>query len=104
MKRLSTVVAVGIVVLLTAAVVFGSEQGRNGTYESKIYGPIEKLPKGLLGTWVVKGREVLVTKETEIWEKHGKAAVGAYVEVEGSVSGKTFTVREVKIKKDAKLQ
>lgn len=110
MKGISAVLTVAVVFVLTTGTVFGSDyekregsrNERSEAYESKIYGTVEKLPAGLLGTWVVKGREVLVTKETVIKEKYGKIDVGSYVEVEGKVSGKTFTAREIEIKRDRK--
>lgn len=75
------------------------EYRESGDYESKIYGVVEKLPLGELGIWIVNGREIVVTRDTRIKEKHGKAEAGAYVEVEGSVTGKTFTAYEVEVKR-----
>jgi len=50
----------------------------------KFYGTIESLPAGgLIGTWVVSGRTVVVSATTKIEAKYGQPAVGAYVEVEG---------------------
>jgi len=72
---------------------------RGGDYESKIYGTVEKLPQGEVGTWVVNGREIVVTKDTRIKEKHGKAEAGAYVEVEGNAAGNTFTAYEIEVKR-----
>lgn len=47
-------------------------------------GVIDKLPEsGLIGEWVVSGRKVQVTADTEIDQEHGAAAVGAYVQVKG---------------------
>jgi len=75
------------------------EYHERGDYESRIYGLIEKLPQDRVGAWVVNGREIVVTKDSWIREKHGKAEVGAYVEVEGNVTGKAFTAYEVKVKR-----
>ncbi len=72
---------------------------RQSGSESKIYGIVEKTPRGEIGTWIVSGREIVVTKDTRIKEKHGKAEAGAYVEVEGIADGKTFTAYEVKVKR-----
>jgi hypothetical protein len=107
MKTLSAVLAVGLALVLTTGTVLASEYERRGgkeyerheRYESKIYGTVEKLPKGFVGTWVVNGKEVLVTKDTFIEEEHGKAAVGAYVEVKGSYDGKTFHAYKIEIKR-----
>lgn len=66
-----------------------------------IYGTIESLPKGLLGTWVVNGKEILVMKETVITGKNGKPEIGAPVQVQGTVLGETFTVSRIEIKQDS---
>lgn len=70
----------------------------HGENESKISGKVEKLPQDLIGTWVVEGKEIVVTKDTVIKEDHGKPAVGVYVEVEGYYTEKTFTARKIEIK------
>jgi hypothetical protein len=75
------------------------DKHQDNEYESKIYGIVEKLPQDLVGAWVVNKREIAVTKDTRIREKHGKVEVGAYVEVEGNIIGKTFTAYEVKVKR-----
>jgi hypothetical protein len=72
---------------------------RAGSYESRFYGTVEKAPRGNIGTWVVNKRDIAVTKETRIIEKHGKAAAGAYVEVEGSNTGKNFTAFKIEVKR-----
>lgn len=107
MKIGAVVLTTALVVLLTTGVASGSEREHRGTgeqeqverHESKIYGTVEKLPEGRIGAWVVKGRHVRVTKDTVIKEKHGKAEVGAYVEVEGSVVDKTLNAYEIEVKK-----
>ena len=75
------------------------ESRESGAYESKIYGIVEKLPPDGAGTWVVNGREIVVTKDTRIKEKHGRVEVGTYVEVEGNVTGRTFMAYEVEVKR-----
>lgn len=107
MKTLSAVLAMGLAIVLTTGTASaseyerreGREHKRHERYESKIYGTVEKLPKGFIGTWVVNGKEVLVTKDTFIEEEHGKAAVGAYVEVKGSYDGKIFTAYKIEVKR-----
>ncbi len=49
----------------------------------KFYGTVQSLPAGLIGTWMVDGRTVNVTPGTQIKQKRGPAAVGAFVEVKG---------------------
>ncbi|MBI5056820.1 MAG: hypothetical protein HZB61_09425 [Nitrospirae bacterium] len=106
MKVLSAVLSIGLIVALTAGVVFGSnddeEHKHHKRYESKLYGTIEELPKGLIGTWIVNGREILVTSDTLIEEDHGKAETGAYIEVKGGHEGKGFSADKIEIKKARK--
>lgn len=107
MKNFITIVALGLFVALAAGVTFASEHGRHegkeaGQYESTIYGTVRSLPSGMIGVWNVNGREVNVTKATTIKEKHGKAEVGAYVEVEGVFSGKVLNAHKVEVKRDGK--
>jgi hypothetical protein len=101
------IVLIGSLVL-TALLIgagFASDSGRSGKksghseqHESKIYGTVEKLSQEVPGAWIVDGKEILVTKDTFIKEDHGRPAVGAYVEVEGSYSGSTFIARKIEIK------
>ncbi|MDH4319799.1 MAG: DUF5666 domain-containing protein, partial [Desulfobulbaceae bacterium] len=66
---------------------------------AKFYGTIQEMPaKGLAGAWRIDDRVVLVTANTEIKEKYGRATVGAHVEVEGNFTGTTFTVYDMEIK------
>ncbi len=107
MKIVSTILAVGAVLLLTVATVFSSEYERQegkeykhlGGVESKFYGAVERIPEGTVGTWVVNGREILVTRDTKVEEEYGRAEVSAYVEVEGGYSGRTFIAREIEVKR-----
>ena len=58
--------------------------GGDGRDEFK--GMIESLPAGgLVGDWKVKGRTVHVTAATLIDQEHGRIAVGAVVEVSGTL-------------------
>lgn len=75
------------------------EGGHAGKYESKLYGTIERLPRDLLGAWIVNGREIAVSKETRIKTKHGRPETGAYVEIEGRNTGTVFTASEIKVKR-----
>lgn len=69
-----------------------------GEITAKMHGTIEKLPKdGLIGTWVVKGKNVHVTKETHIDERHGKVGVGVFIEVEGNTKGKEIDAYEIEV-------
>ena len=72
---------------------------RSGKEGQKIYGTIEKIPAGNDGLWMVNGKEVLVTRDTVIREKHGKAVVGAYVEVEGIYSDNALSASKIEVKR-----
>ncbi len=106
MKRFIGLLTV-LIMISAAGPIFGgererhgvSESGHQGEYESKIYGTIRKLPAGMIGLWDVNGREVSVTNATYIKEKHGRAEVGAYVEIEGNYSGRTFVASKIEVKR-----
>lgn len=107
MKTVTAVLAAGVALIVMTGTTLGSEhERREGTgyerhkrYESKRYGTVDKIPGAGLGIWIINGKEVLVTKDTFIKEEHGKAAVGAYVEVTGGTDGKTFHASEIEIKR-----
>lgn len=50
--------------------------------DEEFYGVVESRPKTDVGQWVVGGRKLDVTKDTELEEEHGPLVVGACVEVE----------------------
>lgn len=110
MKTLITTVAMGLyMVLATGAVFAGGDEHRDGRkheradrYESKIYGTVRSLPSGIIGIWNVNGRNINVTQSTIVKEKHGKAAVGAYVEVEGNFDGDLLNAFSVEVKRDSR--
>jgi hypothetical protein len=105
-----SVITALMLVLVFSAVSFASENEygerhgyerseRQDNYPGKFYGTVERMPEtGWKGIWIINGREVLVTNSTKIEEEYGKAAAGAYVEVEGNYSGKTFTAYEIEVK------
>jgi hypothetical protein len=76
--------------------------GSPAAMANMMHGTIESLPKGLLGTWVVSGKEILVLKETIITGKNGNPEIGANVEVQGAVSGETLTASRIVIKQNSK--
>lgn len=63
-------------------------------------GAIQALPStGLIGDWTISGRKVRVTNTTRINQERGAPAVGAIVEIEGTMDSAgliTATVIEVK--------
>lgn len=50
--------------------------------DDDFYGVIESRPVGKVGTWVVGGRSIEVTDETDLDVDNGPLEVGACVEVE----------------------
>lgn len=108
MKTLIITMVMGLNMALATAAAFASGGERHDSrnhdeqYESKVYGTIKSLPNGAIGTWNVNGRDVVVTNSTFIKEKHGKAEVGAYVEVEGMSSGNALTARKIEVKRSGR--
>ncbi|HEX9022513.1 MAG TPA: DUF5666 domain-containing protein [Geobacteraceae bacterium] len=74
-------------------------EDRPASYESRIYGTVEKMPPERVGLWVVGRRDIIVTKETKIVERHGKVEVGAYVEVKGNNTGRRFSASRMEVKR-----
>jgi Domain of unknown function (DUF5666) len=73
MRTVAIFILIGI--LLSVGIAFAQQ---------KFYGVGQTVPEqGYVGLWNIDGKTVNVTKNTKIKEKHGKLAVGAYVEVEG---------------------
>lgn len=66
----------------------------------KISGRIEKLPNPIKpGEWVVSGRTVVVSQQTTIDEKDGKAMIGSIVETTGSYgSDRKFNATSIVVK------
>lgn len=56
-----------------------------GDGRDELKGAIDSLPTGLIGDWKVAGRTVHVTAATRINTEHGMPAVGAFVEVSGTL-------------------
>ena len=109
-RTIAALMALGLIMALTAGPALSSsregdeatEHRGTGKSESKFYGTVQKIPADRLGTWVVNSREIMVTKETRIKEEYGSAAEGAYVEVEGNNTGKTFTAYKIEVKRAKK--
>jgi hypothetical protein len=93
---LSSTAAVILLILGTGA--WAGDHGHRHGEDARIYGIIDKRPQDNVGVWTVNGRDVVVTENTRIKERHGKAEQGAYIEVEGSTEGKTFSAREIEVK------
>lgn len=79
-----------------------SESHGSAKSESKFYGTVQNIPADRIGSWTVNGREIKVTPATRIKEEYGAAVTGAYVEVEGSNTGKVFTAVKIEVKRAKK--
>ena len=77
----------------------GKEQCEEDKVGSRFYGTVQKIPAGRCGAWIVNDRQILVARETKIVEGYGSAVVGAYVEVEGYNTGKSFNACKVEVKR-----
>jgi len=106
-RAAAALLALGILTAVTAGPALSSgregaesyEHRGEGRSESKFYGTVQKIPQDRVGTWIVDGREISVSKDTRIKEEYGAAVEGAYVEVEGDNTGKTFTARKIEVKR-----
>jgi hypothetical protein len=63
----------------------GGNGGGNGSGEAKFKGTIESFPTGFVGDWRIGGRTIHVTASTRIETNDGPVAIGAFVEVEGTL-------------------
>ncbi|MEW6054394.1 MAG: DUF5666 domain-containing protein [Nitrospirota bacterium] len=105
MKNISKILVSWILFALFAVTAVASESDEtrsHDSYPAKFYGVIEKMPgRSWKGIWVVNGREILVTDQTKIEEKYGKAEAGAYIEVEGNYLDETFTAYEIEVRRES---
>ncbi|HQR31371.1 MAG TPA: DUF5666 domain-containing protein [Blastocatellia bacterium] len=75
----------------------------------RFFGSLTKLPdvsiqigNGRAGDWIVGGKTVHVEPRTRINEEHGRAAVGAYLEVEGNQRADgSVDAAEITVERDA---
>lgn len=63
----------------------GSGSGGDNQNEANFKGTIQSFPAGFVGNWTVGGRTIHVTAATKIETEFGPVAVGAFVEVKGTV-------------------
>jgi len=70
-------------------------------YYAKYYGFIKSTPSTQkIGIWTVEQRKIIVTRQTEIDEKFGRAEAGAYVEVEGEYIDDRFIAYEIEVMRE----
>ena len=94
MKKIISFLLAGTLVLVGLQMAIAS----NGHYEknhSEIYGTVDQMPTDLIGTWIINGRTVEVTSQTQIEQEYGKIKVGSLVEVEGRTDGNIFHATEL---------
>ncbi len=74
----------------------GGSDDRGGT---QFKGTIESFPPQFIGDWMIGGRTVRVTAQTKIEQEFGPVAVGAFVEVKGSMqSDGVFVASKIEVK------
>ena len=89
MLKVATLIVIGIFLLGMG----------HASAKQEFYGIVQAMPeKGYVGQWNVDDKTVHVTEDTKIEEKHGKLAVGAYVEVEGVTFEGKFIASEIETK------
>jgi hypothetical protein len=77
-----------------------ADEHRGRLSSAKFYGIVDALPQNtILGTWLINGRQVAVTRGTEIEQKRARLAPGVYVKVEGYHSGSVFVAEEIEVKR-----
>jgi hypothetical protein len=104
---LSSVLAAALLVILTTGLASAGTQKAQGsrTYaeasrsEIKMYGIVQKIPEGLIGKWTINDKEIVVTKNTHIKEKYGKAEAGAFVAVEAAYNGSAIIAEKIEVKR-----
>jgi len=67
--------------------------------DQEFYGKVQKLPAdGYIGEWIIDGKVVQVTRDTDLDFEHGPAEVGSYVKVEGIAFDEKFIARDIETK------
>jgi hypothetical protein len=97
-------IAVALMMALVPAAAAQAGSGHGGSDDDgEFHGVIESLPSTtLIGDWLVSGTIVHVSAATEIDEDGNAIAVGASVEVEGTMgTDGSITATKVQIKEDA---
>jgi len=90
MRKVATLIFIGIFLLSVGSALAKQE----------FYGVVQVMPeKGYIGQWNIDGKTIHVPEDTKIKEKHGKLAVGSYVEVEGVTFEGKFIASEIETKK-----
>ncbi|OPY83522.1 MAG: hypothetical protein A4E65_00489 [Syntrophorhabdus sp. PtaU1.Bin153] len=104
MRMLGVLAGIAVIFAVASGTVFSGEYQKDGAreYERHGFGTVENVPAGLIGTWIISGKQVEVTKDTHINEQYGKARVGAYVEVNANKEGGIYRATKIEVKKVTK--
>ncbi len=97
-SRPVTLALLGVVALAFCLVLVGRIAAAE---EYKFYGTITALPatQGWIGDWTVSGKTVHVTATTRIKQERGAIAIGAYIEVEGTLQADgSITALEIEVR------
>ena len=77
----------------------GSSRG-GGQSHREFYGTVQQLPpQAHIGVWMIDGREVHVTPQTELDFRGGPVRVGTVVKVKGGTVEGRFIAREIKTRR-----
>jgi len=101
MRIFASVFFIGFLIFFNAGTLRASDDHERHN-RSKFYGTVEEMPDNLHGTWIVNGRAITVTPQTYIEQEHGRAAVGAFVEIKGRYDGRDFDANEIEVKQGAR--
>lgn len=66
-----------------------------------VHGFVEKRPEGKAGTWVINGKPVIVDENVRLDEEHGRAKVGACVELDYETRNGIQILEKIEVKKDS---
>ncbi|MEG0820625.1 MAG: hypothetical protein RR101_10285 [Burkholderiaceae bacterium] len=67
-----------------------------------VYGVVDSRPAAKAGTWVVGGKDVVVTDQVRLDEKDGPAKVGACVKLDYESKAGARYLEKIETKKDAR--
>ncbi len=70
-----------LAVLLLSPAILAAKDG-DGRDRQRFYGRVEVRPENLQGTWVIGGREVTTSPQTEFDENDGPLKVGACAKID----------------------
>ncbi|MBM4275092.1 MAG: hypothetical protein FJ134_11615 [Deltaproteobacteria bacterium] len=88
MRKAVVMAFMGVMLILLAGNIYAQRE---------FFGAVEQLPQtGYIGVWVIAGKEVHVTPQTELDFRGGPVAVGTVVKVEGKIVEGKYVAREIK--------